>query len=133
LPRRASLASGRVVQCVGESRYFDDAAGRVLQEHPPRSGAVWASSLQLPFACNEQHAVVVLDEVAHGFMVSLDEAGDDLALEAASPCLTTRWPTMNFNRIRPSLMSPLGRPFKLAPENDLRSKDQEPAFVEALS
>jgi hypothetical protein len=25
LPRRASLASGRVVQCVGESRYFDDA------------------------------------------------------------------------------------------------------------
>ena len=25
MPRRASLASGRVVQCVGESRYFDDA------------------------------------------------------------------------------------------------------------
>ena len=26
MPRRASLASGRVVQCVGESRYFDDAS-----------------------------------------------------------------------------------------------------------
>jgi hypothetical protein len=25
LSRRASLASGRVVQCIGESRYFDDA------------------------------------------------------------------------------------------------------------
>jgi hypothetical protein len=30
LPRRASLASGRVVQCVGESRYFDDAAARLV-------------------------------------------------------------------------------------------------------
>jgi hypothetical protein len=31
LPRRASLASGRVVQCVGESRYFDDASDAVTQ------------------------------------------------------------------------------------------------------
>ena len=30
MPRRASLASGRVVQCVGESRYFDDALWRAV-------------------------------------------------------------------------------------------------------
>jgi hypothetical protein len=33
LPRRASVTSGRVVQCVGESRYFDDAAGRSRPQH----------------------------------------------------------------------------------------------------
>ena len=37
LPRRASLASGRVVQYVGESRYFDDAVRR------PPSGGQYAS------------------------------------------------------------------------------------------
>jgi hypothetical protein len=36
LPRRASLASGRVALRVGESRYFDDAAGGVLLNRPAR-------------------------------------------------------------------------------------------------
>jgi hypothetical protein len=35
LPRRASLASERVVQCVGESRYFDDAVQPALEGVDP--------------------------------------------------------------------------------------------------
>jgi hypothetical protein len=43
LPRRASLASGRVVQCVGESRYFDDADERDRQRRPSLG---WPSAQQ---------------------------------------------------------------------------------------
>ena len=39
--------------------------------------------LQLPLARNVQDALIVLDHIAHGLVVALDEAGDDLALEAA--------------------------------------------------
>ena len=38
---------------------------------------------QLPLVGDVQHAVVVLDHLAQGLQVALDEAGDDLALEAA--------------------------------------------------
>ena len=38
---------------------------------------------QLPLAGDVQHAVVVFDHVAQGLQVALDEAGDDLAFEAA--------------------------------------------------
>jgi hypothetical protein len=38
---------------------------------------------QLPLAGDVQHAAVILDHVADGLQVALEEAGHDLALEAA--------------------------------------------------
>jgi hypothetical protein len=60
-----------------------------------------------------QYAVVVLDHIAQGFHVALDEAGDDLAFEAAVfTLLTTRWPTMNFIRIRSLISVPPDRAWR---------------------
>jgi hypothetical protein len=37
----------------------------------------------LPLAGDVQHAAVILDHIANGLQVALEEAGHDLALEAA--------------------------------------------------
>ena len=47
------------------------------------SGPFRHRRLQLLLARDMQHAVIVLDHIANGLQVALDEAGDDLALEAA--------------------------------------------------
>jgi hypothetical protein len=47
------------------------------------SGPFRHRQLQLLLARDMQHAVIVLDHIANGLQVALDEAGDDLALEAA--------------------------------------------------
>jgi hypothetical protein len=48
-----------------------------------RAGGFRHDQPQLPLARDVQHAVVVLDHVAKGLQIPLDEGGYDFALEAA--------------------------------------------------
>src|ERR1700733_13152855 len=70
------------------------------------SGPFRHRQLQLLLARDMQHAVIVLDHIANGLQVALDQATTSPSKRLSSPCLTTRCPTMNFSRIRSSLMSP---------------------------